>query len=100
MPVFKDGSLNPAAVKQISLGGMLGLGAGVLLSMFSRMLVLVLGVGIVVWQYAARKGYNIIPVERLQRYAKGVNVRSAIQQNVAFKISFGLVFALTAFGEF
>ncbi|ETN40577.1 uncharacterized protein HMPREF1541_04854 [Cyphellophora europaea CBS 101466] len=100
VPVFKDGSLNPAAVKQISLGGMLGLGAGVLLSMFSRMLVLVLGVGIVVWQYAARKGYNIIPVERLQRYAKGVNVRSAIQQNVAFKISFGLVFALTAFGEF
>lgn len=51
-------------------------------------------------QYAARKGYNIIPVERVQRYVKGINVRSAIQDNVAFKISFGLVFALTAFGEF
>lgn len=50
VPVFKDGNLNPAAVKQISLGGMLGLGAGVLLSMLSRVLVLALGVGIVVWQ--------------------------------------------------
>ena len=50
VPVFKNGNLNPAAVKQISLGGMLGLGAGVLLSMLSRVLVLAVGVGIVVWQ--------------------------------------------------
>lgn len=53
VPVFKDGNLNPAAVKQISLGGMLGLGAGVLLSMLSRVLVLAVGVGIVVWQVSA-----------------------------------------------
>ena len=51
-------------------------------------------------QYAARKGYNIIPVDRLQRYVSGVNLRSAINDNVAFKISFGLMFALSAFGEF
>lgn len=51
-------------------------------------------------QYAARRGYNFIPVERLQRYFKNINVRSAINDNVAFKISFGLMFALTAFGEF
>jgi hypothetical protein len=132
VPVLKDGSLNPSAIRQISMGGLLGLGAGVLLSMLSRVLVLALGVGIVVWQvsehenrsrsrargrevesvwtkteadlfsaqYAARRGYNIIPAERLQRYVKGIDVRSAIHDNVAFKISFGLVFALTAFGEF
>jgi hypothetical protein len=118
VPVFKDGSLNPSAIKQISLGGMLGLGAGVVLSMLSRVLVLALGVGIVVWQvsasflmhstvadydisqYAARRGYNIVPAERIQRYVKGIDVRSAIHDNVAFKVSFGLVFALTAFGEF
>lgn len=116
--MFKDGSLNPSAIKQISLGGMLGLGAGVVLSMLSRVLVLALGVGIVVWQvsasflmhltvadydisqYAARRGYNIVPAERIQRYVKGIDVRSAIHDNVAFKVSFGLVFALTAFGEF
>jgi hypothetical protein len=51
-------------------------------------------------QWAARKGYNIIPVDRLQGYVKGVNLRSAINDNVAFKISFGLMFALAAFGEF
>jgi hypothetical protein len=49
-PVFNDGGLNPAAVKQISFGSVLGLGLGVLFSMFSRMLVLLVGVGIVVWQ--------------------------------------------------
>lgn len=51
-------------------------------------------------QYAARKGYNFIPVERLQRYVKNVNLRSAVNDNIAFKISFGLMFALAAFGEF
>jgi hypothetical protein len=51
-------------------------------------------------QIAARKGYNVIPVDRLQRYVKGINFRSAINDNVAFKISFGLMFALTAFGDF
>lgn len=51
-------------------------------------------------QVAARKGYNVLPVERVQRYVKGINLRSAINDNVAFKISFGLMFALAAFGEF
>ena len=50
-------------------------------------------------QYAARKGYNFIPVNRVQKYVRGVDLRSAINDNVAFKISFGLMFALTAFGE-
>lgn len=50
VPVLKGGKLNPDAVKQISFGGMLGLGLGVLFSMLSRMLVLVLGIGVVVWQ--------------------------------------------------
>ncbi|KIV91518.1 hypothetical protein PV10_06050 [Exophiala mesophila] len=100
-PLTKDGkTLNPAAVKQISLGAILGLGAGLVLSAFSTSLTLLLGLGIVIWQYAARKGYNFIPVDRLQRYVKGVNLRSAINDNVAFKISFGLMFALSAFGEF
>lgn len=50
-PLTTDGrTLNPAAVKQISLGSILGLGAGILLSAFSRSLTLLLGLGIVVWQ--------------------------------------------------
>ena len=51
VPLTKDGrALNPAAVKQISMGSILGLGAGFLLSAFSRSLTLLVGVGIVVWQ--------------------------------------------------
>jgi len=56
-PLTKDGrSLNPAAVKQISLGAILGLGGGVLLSAFSRMLTLIIGLGIVIWQVSTN--YN------------------------------------------
>ncbi|KIV76900.1 hypothetical protein PV11_08750 [Exophiala sideris] len=99
-PVLKEGKLNPAAVKQISFGAILGLGAGLLLSAFSRSLTLLIGLGIVVSQYAARKGYNFIPVDRLQRTFKNINLRSAINDNLAFKFSFGLMFALSAFGEF
>lgn len=97
-----DGSktLNPAAIKQISLGSILGLGAGLILSAFSTSLTFLIGLGIVVWQVAARKGYNFIPVEKVQRYFTNVDVRSAINDNLAFKISFGLMFALSAFGEF
>jgi hypothetical protein len=99
-PLTRDGkSLNPAAVKQISLGSILGLGAGLLVSAFSTSLTLFLGLGIVAWQLAARRGYNFIPVERLQRYFTSIDLRSAINDNVAFKISFGLIFALTAFGD-
>jgi hypothetical protein len=36
----------------------------------------------------------------LQKYVKGINLRSAINDNAAFKLSFGLTFALAAFGEF
>ncbi|RMZ83684.1 hypothetical protein DV738_g1038, partial [Chaetothyriales sp. CBS 135597] len=99
-PLTRNGALNPAAVKQISFGSILGLGAGLLLSAFSRSLTLLLGVSIVFWQYLERKGYHIIPVDKVQQYVKGFDVRSAIYDNVAFKTSFGLVFALTAFAEF
>ncbi|KEF61492.1 uncharacterized protein A1O9_03059 [Exophiala aquamarina CBS 119918] len=100
-PLTKDGkTLNPAAVKQISLGAILGLGAGVLVSAFSTSLTLLIGLGIVLSQVAARKGYNVIPIDRLQSYVKNINLRSAINDNLAFKISFGLMFALAAFGDF
>jgi uncharacterized membrane protein (Fun14 family) len=100
-PLTRNGrTLNPAAVKQISLGSILGLGLGLVVSAFSTSLTLLLGLGIVGWQLAARKGYNFIPVDRLQKYVTSVDLRSAINDNLAFKISFGLMFALSAFGEF
>lgn len=42
----------------------------------------------------------MIPTDRLQKYFKNIDVRSAVQDNVAFKLSFGMTFALAAFLKF
>ena len=55
----------------------------------------------VLWQqWAASYGYNIVPTSRIQKYVKGIDLRSAVQDNVAFKLSFGATFMLAAFAEF
>ena len=51
-------------------------------------------------QTAESYGIHLIPYQRMQRYVKSIDMRSAVQDNVAFKISFGLMFALSAFAEF
>lgn len=55
IPLSKDGgrSINPKAVRQISMGSLMGLGLGVVVSAFSKMLVLIAGLGIVVVQVSA-----------------------------------------------
>ena len=50
-------------------------------------------------QYLASMGINIIPKKRLQRYVMGINLRSAIEDNLAFKFSFGMTFLLASFAE-
>ena len=51
-------------------------------------------------QTAESYGIHLIPYRQLQGYVKSVDLRSAAQDNVAFKLSFGLMFALSAFAEF
>lgn len=51
-------------------------------------------------QWASSYGIHIIPYNRLQRYVTSIDLRSAVQDNVAFKISFGTTFALAAFMHF
>jgi hypothetical protein len=41
-----------------------------------------------------------VPYERIQRYFKDIDVTSAIQENAAFKLSFGATFLLAAFSSF
>ncbi|EER27400.1 hypothetical protein D8B26_006542 [Coccidioides posadasii str. Silveira] len=94
------GSLNPHTVRQISLGSVLGLVAGVGLRIFSRTLTFTLGVAILLIEWAASKGYNIVPPKFLQRYVKSVDVRRAVTKNLAFKASFGTTLMLSAFSEF
>jgi hypothetical protein len=46
------------------------------------------------------KGLHVIPTQRIQRYVKGINLQSMVEDNVAFKLSFGATFMLAAFAEF
>ena len=50
--------------------------------------------------FAASKGFNIVPTTKLQRYLKSVDLRSVVEDNVAFKLSFGGTFMFAAFARF
>lgn len=99
-PVIQNGRLSPGAVKQISSGSIIGLCAGLALSTFSRPLALILGLMIVGVQWAASHGIKLLPYDKLQRYVTSVNLRSALEDNIAFKLSFGMTFAMAAFMHF
>ncbi|CZT05083.1 hypothetical protein WAI453_005414 [Rhynchosporium graminicola] len=100
VPIVKQGKLNESAVRQISSGSIIGLCAGLAVSTFSKSLALIIGLMVVGIQYASNHGINIIPYNRLQKYVTSIDLRSAVQDNVAFKISFGTTFALAAFMRF
>lgn len=51
-------------------------------------------------QWAASKGYNILPLHRIQKYFKSVDVRRAVSEHRPFKMSFGTMMALAAFAQF
>ncbi|KAJ5908252.1 hypothetical protein N7495_000934 [Penicillium taxi] len=96
----RSGFLTASNMRQLSLGSVLGLVAGVGLRAFSRVLVVVLGMGIVFAEWAASKGYNIIPVNQIQKLVKSVDVQGVLSKQRPFKISFGLMMALGAFAHF
>ncbi|KAJ5562600.1 hypothetical protein N7535_002953 [Penicillium sp. DV-2018c] len=96
----RNALLNPQTMRQVSLGSVLGLVAGVGLRAFSKVFVVILGMGVVLVEYAASKGYNILPLDRIQRYVKGVDLRRAMSQHRPFKISFGAMMAMAAFASF
>ncbi|EPS34639.1 hypothetical protein PDE_09603 [Penicillium oxalicum 114-2] len=96
----KNTLLTPENMRQVSMGSVLGLIAGVGLRAFSKVLVVVLGMGVVLVEWAASKGYNILPLDRLTGYIKNTDVRRMVQENRPFKISFGAMMAMAAFAQF
>lgn len=92
----------PTKLTKLSLPrGVAGLVAGLAVSWFSKPLTILLGlamVGVSTLEHYA--GFRIVPYKMIQRYVTSVDVRSALQDNVALKISFGLMFALSGFAEF
>ncbi|KAB8236032.1 hypothetical protein BDV23DRAFT_143725 [Aspergillus alliaceus] len=99
-PTSASRILTASNMRQVSLGSVLGFVVGVGLRAFSRVLVVLLGMGVVFVEWAAAKGHNVLPVDRLQRFVKGVDLQKAVSQNKPFKISFGATMALAAFAQF
>ncbi|CAI7603327.1 unnamed protein product [Penicillium glandicola] len=96
----RNGLLNAETMRQVSLGSVLGLVAGVGLRAFSKALVVILGMAVVLVEYAASKGYNILPINRIQKYVKRVDLRRAMSEHRPFKMSFGAMMAMAAFANF
>lgn len=46
------------------------------------------------------KGIHLIPYSRMQQYFTNIDLRSAVQDNAALKLSFGATFALAGFADF
>ncbi|KAF2666348.1 hypothetical protein BT63DRAFT_482114 [Microthyrium microscopicum] len=98
-PLVKQGGISQGALKQVSSGVLLGLAGGVLVSFFSKPLALLIGLLVAGVQYMEHIGIHVVPYKTMQRYFKGIDIKSAVQDNVAFKLSFGLSFALAGFGS-
>ncbi|KAA8641856.1 uncharacterized protein ATNIH1004_010795 [Aspergillus tanneri] len=98
----ESGVFTASNMRQVSLGSVLGLVAGVGLRVFSKALVVLLGMSIVVVEekWAAAKGFNVLPLEKLQRYVKGVDLQGMVSRQIPFKLSFGATMALAAFAQF
>ncbi|EKG15986.1 hypothetical protein MPH_06807 [Macrophomina phaseolina MS6] len=121
-PVVRNGRANPRIWRQISSGSIIGLVGGLAVSTFSKPLALLVGLLVLgtqvgsncytvneTWdevdptrhyQFLESRGIHIVPYKTIQKYAKSIDVRSALQDNVAFKLAFGSTFALAAFAEF
>ena len=69
------------------------------MSTFSKTLTLFLGLLVVAVQYAESKGVRIVPYDRVQKYVRGVDMKSLVLDNVALKISFGAAFAMAGFAQ-
>ncbi|KAJ5958569.1 uncharacterized protein N7479_005719 [Penicillium vulpinum] len=96
----QTGLLDAETMRQVSLGSVLGLVAGVGLRAFSKALVVILGMAVVLIEYAASKGYNVLPINRIQKYVKRVDLRRAMREKRPFKMSFGAMMAMAAFANF
>ncbi|KAI3336560.1 hypothetical protein HD806DRAFT_9891 [Xylariaceae sp. AK1471] len=92
--------LNPELMKQLSGGSVTGFLSGLLVSVFSKTLVLLLGVSVVIVQVAARYGIDIVDQLRLKQRLGNSRVSAALKKDPVFKLSFGLFFALSAFMQF
>ncbi|KAK8101092.1 uncharacterized protein PG998_007502 [Apiospora kogelbergensis] len=96
----KAKGLDPDVLRQLSGGSIGGFLAGLLVSVFSKTLVLLLGISVVIVQVAARYGVDLVDQLRVKQRVKNSRVLEALRKDPAFKLSFGFFFAASAFLRF
>jgi hypothetical protein len=78
-----------------------GFALGLVMSLFSKVLVLFIGLGITASQFASRfLGINVLDILNLRKRVDSSKILSSLNKNPVFKLSFGLTFALAAFTSF
>lgn len=83
-----------------TLTALLGVLGGLTISLFSKPLALLLGLLVLGVQGLESQGIHLVPYNRLQRIFRNTDIKSALQDNVAMKVSFGLAFACAGFLSF
>ncbi|EAA27999.3 hypothetical protein GE21DRAFT_4393 [Neurospora crassa] len=96
----KEEWLNPETIKQLSSGSLSGFATGLLISVFSKTLVLLAGVGMVLVQVASRYGIDLVGMLHLRDKVNSSKILKALQHKMAFKLAFAITFALSAFMSF
>ena len=74
--------------------------SGLVVASFSKSLAVLLGLLIFGAQALESRGIHVVPYTRLQKYFSNLDLQSAVQDNAAFKLSFGATFALVGFMDF
>ncbi|CAK7227338.1 hypothetical protein SCUCBS95973_006509 [Sporothrix curviconia] len=92
--------LNVEAVTELSKGSVLGFLIGLLVSTFSKTLVMLVGVAIAGQSLAARAGIDLVKYLHLKERFEKSRVLSFLASNTIFKLAFGITFALSAFMSF
>ncbi|KAK4106169.1 hypothetical protein N658DRAFT_519777 [Parathielavia hyrcaniae] len=92
--------LDAETIKQFSGGSLSGFVAGLLVSVFSKTLVLLAGIGMVIIQVAARNGMDLVSYFKLKERASTSRILALLNRHTAFKLAFAISFALSAFMSF
>ncbi|KAI1338075.1 hypothetical protein F5Y15DRAFT_142331 [Xylariaceae sp. FL0016] len=94
------GGLSEAMLRQISGGSLTGFVSGLLISVFSKTLVLLFGISVILVQVASRNGIDLLQHLKLRQRLGNSKILAALEKDPAFKLSFGLFFAMSAFMRF
>ncbi|KKY36407.1 putative fun14 family protein [Diaporthe ampelina] len=92
--------LDPDVIRQLSGGSLAGFLTGLVVSIFSKTLVLLTGLAIVSVQVASQWGVDLLAVLKIRQRIDSSRVLSSLNRNPTFKLAFGTTFALAAFMHF